>query len=79
MANPLVISCPPPRDIPDADLIDELAEHLFTGGQDVSDPDSCFRFLLELDVCRPMKLCDVADRVIDTAGKLYIQRMGQAA
>jgi hypothetical protein len=74
MANPLVISCPPPRDIPDADLIDELAEHLVTGRQDVSDPDECFRFLIELDVCRPTRLCNLFERAIYGAGQIYINR-----
>lgn len=72
--NPLVISCPPPRDITDADLVDELAEHLFTGKQDVSDPETCFRFLLDLDVCRPIKLCGLLDRAIERAGRITIER-----
>lgn len=76
--NVLVISCPPTRDISDADLIDELAEHLLTGRQDLSDPESCIRFLLDLDVCRPMKLCDLVDRAIEVAGRFQIQR-GKAA
>ncbi len=72
--NALNTSCTAQRDSGDADLIDELAEHLFTGPQDVSDPEACFRFLLELDVCRPIKLCGLLDRTIEKAGRKIIER-----
>lgn len=74
MSNILTISCPPPREISDADLIDELANHLVTGRQDVSDPDECFRFLIELDVCRPTRLCTLFDAAVYAAGQIYINR-----
>jgi hypothetical protein len=74
MSNPLVISCPPPRDISDADLIDELAELLVAGRQDPSDPDACDRYLLKMDVCSPRRLCDLLDRAIYSAGQAYINR-----
>lgn len=74
MSNPLVISCPPPRDISDADLVDELAELLVAGRQDPSDPNACDRYLLNLDVCKPTRLCDLLDRAIDRAGQIYINR-----
>jgi hypothetical protein len=74
MRNNLAISYPPGRDISDPNLVDELARHLVTGRQDVSDPDECFRFLLDLDVCRPLKLQQLFDKAIYEAGQLYIAR-----
>jgi hypothetical protein len=74
MTNVLAISCPPRRHISDADLVDELAQYLVTGRQDVSDPDECFRYLLDLDVCRPLKLHELFDRAIYEAGQIYIDR-----
>lgn len=75
MRNHLAISCPVhPADISDADLIDELAEQLVAGRQDPSDVEACSRFLVDLDICRPMRLGDVLDRAMDVAGQIYINR-----
>lgn len=77
--NHLAISCPPPREISDVDLIDEMALLIVAGGKDPSDPDECIEYLLRCDVCKPSRLEDLLDRAIDSAGKLYIAIQGKAA
>lgn len=79
MSNHIAISCPPPREISDADLVDELALHLVIGRQDVSDPEVCFEFLFNLDVCDWRRLDVLFNRAIDGAGKLYIAMEGKSA
>lgn len=56
------------------EIISNLAEHLVTGRQDPSDPDTALEFLLELDLYRPSVVAKYLVGACDEAGQIYIAR-----
>lgn len=56
------------------EIIKELAEHLVTGRQDASDPDTALEFLLELDLYRPSIVARHLEAACSEAGQIYIAR-----
>lgn len=56
----------------DAEIAEELGQHLVAGRQDPSDPETCFAFLYALDLCDWRVLQAHFNEAIDAAGQLYI-------
>lgn len=56
----------------DAEIAEELGQHLVVGRKDPSDPEACFEFLYSLDICNWRILQAHFEAAIEAAGQQYI-------